>query len=255
MKKIGKENLLLIILFIVFPLIYFVHSLVTPSPNEAGAVTAQSGLHSEVVDQHMDGGTLVVTMRNVGSNPWKETDWIRCTIFIDGKDSDVRAYLEPGQVVPVGESVEFRFPEIKPMLNETAEIVMLQENVAYFPEKVPVIFAQATTPATDASIEPQQDLHSEVVAQQMDGDTLVVTMRNVGSNPWKETDWIRCTIFLDGRDSDVRAYLEPGQVVPVGESVEFRFPDIKPMLNETAEIVMLQETIAYFPERVAVNFE
>lgn len=137
-------------------MIYFVHNLVTPSPNEAEAVTAQSGLHSEVVDQYMDGDTLVVSMRNVGSNPWKETGWIRCTIFLDGKDSDVRAHLEPGQVVPVGESVEFRFPDIKPMLNETAEIVMLQENVAYFPEKVPVIFAQATTPATGALLNPNK---------------------------------------------------------------------------------------------------
>ncbi len=98
------------------------------------------------------------------------------------------------------------------------------------------------------------DFSMEVTDQHFDGNTLNVTVKNTGKQAWRYQDQVKCTVFLNGQDSGIRVKLAPNQTVQPGESVEFHFADVKPQLNETAEIVMLQETVAYFPNHVPVNF-
>ena len=268
MKQLKKEVIIILVFFVVFPALYFVIRLVKPAPVSQPTVTepqvqitvtepieapqldTQLDLHSALVEQHMDGDSLVVTMQNTGTSDWKAKDWIRCTIFINGEDSNVRAELLQDQIVAVGESVSFSFPDIRSMLNETAEIVMLQETVTYFEERFPLDVQIDVEPMV-----PQENLHCALVEQYWEGDTLVVTLKNTGGSDWMYKDWICCTIFINGADSDVRAKLQLGQTVAVGESATFRFPDIRNSLNDSAEIVMLQETVAYFEDRFPVLYE
>lgn len=243
MKKLSKTSCVLILFFIIFPLTYLLKTVLVDPLVDNNGVEVSSSLHCELVDQHMDGNTVVVTMKNTGESVWSEQDQIRCTIFLNGEDSGWRVMLQPDQTVAPGECAEFQFYDVKPELIETAEIVMLQETVAYFPERFPV-----QMPALS-------DLHCELVSQYMDGETLVAELQNTGGSVWQEADWVRCTIFIDGGDSGLRAKLQPGQIVVVGESAEFRFHDVRNMLNESAELVMLQETVTYFEERFPVVYE
>lgn len=139
MKNFRKEIVLLIVLLVVFPLIYVAHKALSPKPGTGEDLEPQTDLHFSLVEQRMDGDTLVVTVRNCGSSSWKEKDWIRCAIFLDGADTGIRAHLKPGQTVDVGETVTFRFPDIQQSLNEYAQVGMVQETIAYFPEKKPVV--------------------------------------------------------------------------------------------------------------------
>ncbi len=106
-----------------------------------------------------------------------------------------------------------------------------------------------------AEITPMTEFKMEVVDQYFDGETLVIAAKNTSNEVWTYDNQVRCTIFLNGEDSGIRVELEPGQSVQPGEIAQFYMYDVKPQLNETAEIVMLQETIAYFPERIPVDFD
>lgn len=242
MKEFKKEAILLCVLFVVFPAIYCIHYLTSRIDS-----AIEGELHCSLVEQYSDGNTLIVSLKNEGNVNWSEEESIRCTIFVNGEDTGIRAILLHGQIVEPGDTADFRFDDVASILDETAEIVMLQEAVTYFEERFPIeVLPQEP-------MIPQTDLHCELVEQHMDGDSLVVTMKNTGGSDWKHKDWIRCTIFIDDKDSDLRAELQPNQTVAVGESVQFRFEDVRSMLNETAEIVMLQETVTYFEERFPVE--
>lgn len=132
MKRPSKVTILCILAFVVMPLTYL---LLTWS----GDKTTNSGaLRCSLVEQHTDGNTLIATLKNEGTAVWSEEKQIRCTIFMNGQDTGIRVMLQPSQTVAPGETAEFHFYDVLSTFDETAEIVMLQETVAYFEERFPV---------------------------------------------------------------------------------------------------------------------
>lgn len=139
MKAIKKELLIILILFVVFPLIYVAHMLLEPKPGTGEDLIPQTELHFVMTEQRMDGDTLIVTVQNTGGSTWTEKDWIRGVIYFDGMDTGIRAHMKPGTKVKVGDTVTFSFPDIRQTLSENTEFGMVQETVAYFPERITVV--------------------------------------------------------------------------------------------------------------------
>lgn len=107
-------------------------------------------------------------------------------------------------------------------------------------------------PGNGDDLVPQTNLHCVMTEQRMDGDSLIVTVRNTGGDDWTEKDWIRGGIFNEGEDTGIRAHMKPGTRVSVGDTVTFTFPDIRASLPLQPQFGMLQETIDYFPERYPI---
>lgn len=107
-------------------------------------------------------------------------------------------------------------------------------------------------PGNGDDLVPQTNLHCVMTEQRMDGDSLIVTVRNTGGDDWTEKDWIRAAIFIDGADTGIRAHMDPGKTVKVGKTVTFEFPGIGPSLTDQYQIGMVQETVAYFPEMYSI---
>lgn len=139
MKRIRKEFLILFVLFVVFPLIYIGQEILSPKPGTGEDLVPQTNLHFALTEQRIEGDDLIITVRNTGESSWTEKDWIRAMLYNDGQDTGIRAHMKPGKTVKVGDTVTFTFTDIRQSLTPVTEVSMVQETVAYFPERKPVI--------------------------------------------------------------------------------------------------------------------
>ncbi len=108
----------------------------------------------------------------------------------------------------------------------------------------------APKPGTGEDLIPQTNLHFTLTEQKMDGDSLIVTVRNTGGSAWTEKDWIRAGIFIDGADTGIRALMDPGKTVKVGKTVTFEFPGIGPSLTDQYQIGQYQINSSSFFVRI-----
>jgi len=100
--------------------------------------------------------------------------------------------------------------------------------------------------------QPLSEHEAEIVAYELRGDVLEVTVKNTSNSAWQRIDQVRCGIFVNGQDIGRRAYLDRGVTVQPGESVVFFFENAKDFMTENMEVTMLQEGICYFGEREAL---
>lgn len=139
MKQYKRIIWLAAVLFVVFPLIYAAHLVLSPKPGTGEDLVPQSDLHFVLTEQKMEKDDLIVTVRNTGGSTWTEKDWIRAAILIDGQDTGVRAHMKPGETVKVGDTVTFVFGDIRSSLTDQSQVGMVQETIAYFPEMYPIV--------------------------------------------------------------------------------------------------------------------
>jgi len=102
-------------------------------------------------------------------------------------------------------------------------------------------------------LEPLDDYRSEILDWHFEEDDLIVHAKNISSVSWDNYDKVRCVVFMDGKDTGLRADLHPGKVILPNDTVEFHFKNVKSKLNGTVEIGMAQEGIRYFPDRVKIE--
>ena len=101
---------------------------------------------------------------------------------------------------------------------------------------------------------PLHEFNSRISSFEWEDYLLRVTVENTSGETWREIDQVKLGLFSGGQDTGIRALLSIGQEVHPGESAVFEISLVEhpDLLSQPLEVGMLQEGIAYFPERKAV---
>lgn len=182
---------------------------------------------------------LHVTVSNDGSMPWTGNIYLQAMVPENGLTES--AFLDPDTHVVPGEEYTFTFESLDQDILTSLISVQMQKN------------GQFAFGNTATIVVPLGEYSSEVISQRFEGSDLLVTVKNTSSVTWKSEYQVKCGLFSDGNDTGLRAIIPYGTQVLPGESITFRFENVKPQLMDRSEIVMLQESVAYFPERTAVE--
>lgn len=195
---------------------------------------------------------LRVTVANTGAEPWSFVNQIKLGVFSGGNDLGIRALIPAGIEVRPGESIDFtvslqKWPEL---FSGNIEVGMLQEGIAYFPERVTVL--------GDAGSYLEAEILSHNTPETVSHTgkyTIDITVRNTGTVSWSEENGVRLCIWQDGVDWGYRLTLPPGHTVEPGGEYTFTLDNfVLPEAERTVlEYQMLQEGIQYFGEREAVE--
>lgn len=197
-----------------------------------------SHVQSYYIEPQNDTFDLYVDVLNDGTMPWLNNT--RMHIWVGDCDVGLRAFLSPEEIVAPGEKHTFVFNGLdKTLFTQTLSVQMLNEGQFYFGDNMPVIV-------------PLLEYKYEIVSQHFENDDLLVTVKNTSSVTWKYGDQVKCGLSENGSDTGIRALMYPGTQVLPGECIEFHFENVRSKLSEASEIMMLQETVAYFPERIPV---
>lgn len=182
---------------------------------------------------------LHVTVLNDGTMPWTGNIYLQATV--SGLNTIESSFLSSNNPVVPGEVYTFTFESLDQNLLTNLISVQMQNNGQFAFGNNKIILS------------PLDEYSSEVVSQRFENSDLFVTVKNTSSVIWKPEYQVKCGLTVDGKDIGLRATIPYGTQVPPGESFEFRFEDVKPQLSYGSEIMMLQESIAYFPERTPVE--
>ena len=100
---------------------------------------------------------------------------------------------------------------------------------------------------------PLNDFDARITDAAWRDGRLTVTVTTTSQSTWRRARFVRCCVWLDGVDSGLRAYLPVDQAVEPGEEIELAFEEEIPAGWTTLEVQMLQETVMYFGNRLAVE--
>lgn len=193
----------------------------------------------EIESLPSDKFNLYVTVLNDGTMPWTGNIYLQATV--SGLNTLGSSSLSSNNPVVPGEVYTFIFESLDQNLLTNLISVQMQNNGRFAFGNNTIILA-----ALD-------EYSAEVVSQRFENSDLFVTVKNTSSATWKAEYQVKCGLTLDGKDTGLRATIPYGTSVPPGESFEFRFENVKPQLSYGSEIMMLQESIAYFQERTPVE--
>lgn len=211
-----------------------------PSNNLINGIGGYSShIQSYYIVPQNDTFNLYVDVINDGTMPWLNNT--RMHVWVGNCDVGLRAFLSSEETVAPGETHTFIFNGLDGILfTQTLSVQMLNEGQFYFGDQMIVI-------------KPLDEYKFETISQYFESEDLIVTVKNTSSVTWKYGDQVKCGISENDLDTGIRALMSPGTQVLPGECIEFRFENVKSKLTETSKIMMLQEMIAYFPERTPVT--
>lgn len=201
---------------------------------------------SEITSVSDDGELIKVTVHNSGDFTWTRDLQIRCGIFVNGQDSEIRSELT-GEVSP-GESTTFTFKK-SDLPTGTIQVQMLHEGICYFGERRDI---SVLVDGLDAEVISHT---APSVVNHEKSYTFDITVQNTGSADWSEAQQIRLCIWQDGVDYGYRLQLPNGVTLAPGEEYTFTLEGfVLPEADSTClEFQMLQEGVRYFGEKEQVD--